>query len=343
MTKQVQKWGLCLTAALVLVLPPLRRWGLTVGLALVLAGALHPVVERLTAHRIPRWAAITVLLGGGTGLGVLLLWTMADRLCSGINAFSAAFGDSTDVLERLETLFQMLPGPLSKVAQSGLTLVSTHGTTLLQEGLSLLGQLGAKVASALPRLLFRTVIVLLGGAYALWDWAHVKRFLLRLLPSDWRKGAASTLRSLMTGAVTWLRAQGIMAAVQFGLLLLGFFLLGVHEPIPSAGLVALTDALPLLGSGTVLVPWAILLWLEGKGATALGFCGLWLALWASRTALEPRFLGKKMGTNAFTSLIVLYLGLECFGVWGLLGAPVLLAVGMELARQSQSLTTGEGS
>lgn len=343
MTKQVQKWGLILALALVLLLPPLRRWGVTVALALLLAGALHPVVNRLVAHRIPRWLGIVLLLGGGTGLGGLVLWGMADRLCAGINAFSTVFADDTEILERLETLFQMLPGPLSKVAQSGLTLVSTHGTTLLQEGLSLLGQLGAKVASALPRLLFRTVIVLLGGAYALWDWDHVKGFLLRLLPSDWRKGAASTLRSLMTGAVTWLRAQGIMAAVQFGLLLIGFFLLGIHEPIPSAALVALTDALPLLGSGTVLVPWAVLLWLQGKGGTALGLCGLWMVLWASRTALEPRFLGKKMGTNAFTSLIVLYLGLECFGVWGLLGAPVLLAAGMELARHSQSLTTGEGS
>lgn len=336
MPKNLQKWRLCLILLLLVCIPSLRRWGLTVALALGLAAALHPPVHRLMAHRFPRWAAIlTVLTALALALG-LFLWAAASRLCCGATRLTELFTTTGTLSQGLDTLLSHLPKPLAELVSSLRLLLAREGSALYERFLSWAGKAGAAFVAALPRLMLRLVIVVLGAVYALSDWDRVRGFLLRQIPEDWLGVVRSTLHSLGSGVSTWLKAQGTLAAIQCGILLAGFLLLRIPSPVTGAVLIALADALPLIGSGLILAPWAALSWLEGANLRAMGLAVLWLILWAARTMLEPRLLGRRAGTNAFSSLIVIYLGWECFGVAGLLCAPVLLAAGMELkARQEK--------
>ena len=85
--------------------------------------------------------------------------------------------------------------------------------------------------------------------------------------------------------------------VTFCLLFAGFSLLRVGYPLLIALLVTLVDALPVLGTGSVLIPWALVCFLEGSGARALGLLGLYATAALTRSVLEPKLVGSHLGPS----------------------------------------------
>ena len=147
--------------------------------------------------------------------------------------------------------------------------------------------------------------------------------LRRAVPEDWRGGLDRGLTLLRRGLRHWLAVQGRLLLLQFLLLTVGLLLLGQRAAGAVAALAALSDALPLLGTGAVLLPLAALRWLEGQGVTALGLMLLTLCCWALRTVLEPRLVGQRCGVSPFFTLLGVYVGAQCFGVAGMVGALIL--------------------
>lgn len=127
-------------------------------------------------------------------------------------------------------------------------------------------------------------------------------------------------------ALGWLKAQGILMVVTWLTVSVGFWLLGIRGGTLWAALVALVDAVPMLGTGIVLVPWALVSFLQGQQVRAIGFCALVGVASLLRTTLEPRLVGKQLGLDPLVTLICLYVGYRLWGFWGLLFAPMLAGV-----------------
>ena len=86
------------------------------------------------------------------------------------------------------------------------------------------------------------------------------------------------------------------------------------------------DAVPLLGTGTILIPWAIFSLLQEKTLQALGLLGLYAIAALTRSALEPRLVGRQLGLDPLVTLIALYAGWWFWGFGGMLAAPLLCVV-----------------
>ena len=99
----------------------------------------------------------------------------------------------------------------------------------------------------------------------------------------------------------------------FFLLTIGFFILRVEFPLLLGALIALVDALPMLGTGTVLVPWGLLVMLQGQTALGLGLIALYGVTSLTRSILEPRMVGRQLGLNPLLTLVALYMG---YRLWG---------------------------
>ena len=97
-------------------------------------------------------------------------------------------------------------------------------------------------------------------------------------------------------------------------------------------MIALVDAVPLLGSGLVLVPWSVVSFLSGRSGEGIGLLITFAAAFLIRTALEPRLVGKQMGLDPLLTLVALYLGFQLGGLWGLIFAPILAVTAMELTK-----------
>ena len=89
-----------------------------------------------------------------------------------------------------------------------------------------------------------------------------------------------------------------------------------------AALIALIDALPVFGTGTILIPWALVLFLRGQTKTGVGLVVLYGAAALSRQALEPRLVGKQVGLNPVLTLLALYTGYRLLGVGGMIVFPI---------------------
>lgn len=121
----------------------------------------------------------------------------------------------------------------------------------------------------------------------------------------------------------WLRAQLKLMLICFGIVGTGFLILGIRRGLFWAALVALVDAVPMLGTGVVLVPWAVVSLLQGQQLRAIGLLCIYGAAMVTRTALEPRLVGRHLGLDPLLTLGALYLGYRFWGLTGMLLTPVL--------------------
>ena len=147
----------------------------------------------------------------------------------------------------------------------------------------------------------------------------------------WRDGVTHSL-------TRWLRAQAILCSLTFCQLLAGFWLLGERYSLLAAFLITLVDALPVFGTGTVLIPWALAELLLGSVPRGAALVILYLCTLTVRSITEPKLVAAQAGLPPIASLMAMYLGARAFGVAGMVLFPLLLLLAAQMLR-----TKKEGS
>lgn len=154
------------------------------------------------------------------------------------------------------------------------------------------------------------------------------------LPASWKERYLPALRRVRKALVGWLQAQLKLCAITWGIVSVGFFVLQIRHAPLWAALVAVVDAVPVLGTGTVLVPWAAVSLLQGQHLHAIGLLCIYGTAAITRTVLEPRLVGRHLGLDPLVTLAALYAGYRFWGFPGLLLTPIL-------ASAVKSLVTAE--
>ncbi len=161
---------------------------------------------------------------------------------------------------------------------------------------------------------------------------HLKGRLQAHIPPAWRERVLPTLKRLRSALGSWLAAQAKLCAISFAVLCLGFLLLRIRYAPLWALVVSLVDAMPVLGSGTVLLPWALVRLVQGSTAQALGLVAVYAAVAVTRSVLEPKLLGKQLGLDPLVTLAALYAGFRIWGFSGMIFAPILAVITTELVK-----------
>ncbi len=146
------------------------------------------------------------------------------------------------------------------------------------------------------------------------------------LPGSWHSRYLPALQGMKASLGAWLRAQLKLMLVTWGILTVGFLLLWIPYGPMWAALVAVVDAVPVLGTGTVLVPWALVEFLQGRPWQGIGLLGIFGATWLARTVLEPRLVGRHLGLDPLVTLGAFYVGFRLWGIPGMILSPILAAV-----------------
>jgi sporulation integral membrane protein YtvI len=214
---------------------------------------------------------------------------------------------------------------------------------LLESGQALPSRLSAQLAAqagqaaaALPSLFLTLITGLLAIFFCSADLPRIRAYLRELIPEEKRGAVASVLSCLRRALLDWCRVQGRLMAVVFGILTVGLLLLRVPYAFLAAGVGALIDALPFFGSGVLLVPWAILSFLQKETGRAIGLLVLYGVICLTRSLLEPRFYGTQTGVSPLVTLLALYGGFHLFGVWGMLLAPVAVSITASLVQAKKN-------
>ncbi len=307
------------------------------GLALALTA--EPMVSRL--HRrlhVPR--------GVSAGIGVSMAFFLLAMLFFVLCAFLA---------RELRTLAGVLPN-LEETARSGITMLQTWLLTLtthmpksiqplLQEkisslfsgGAALLDQavryalgLAGNLLSHVPDSALSLGTAIISGYMFSAKLPKIKRWLRRRIPKERLKVLLAAGKRIKTVLCGWLLAQAKLMGVTFTVLVLGLILLRIPYALLWALGISLVDAFPVLGTGTVLLPWCFISLLQGNPPQAIGLAGIYVTVTLLRSIFEPKFLGRHLGLDPLVTLIALYVGFKLWGVGGMILAPLLAVTAIQL-------------
>lgn len=312
----------------------LLAWLLPFLLALGAAEAIEPAVKwmqrRLRVKRgfasaVVTLALLAVLGGALTALFSALLSESrgALSLLSALPDALAALGEA--LRERLDTYCALcggageLPGDWTRWAR-----------TLSETVIARLPALLASFIAALPRFALAAATTVLAVFFFSASLPTLHAEARRRLQAPTRERLQRWRDGAMRSLGQWLRAQAILCLMTFLQLLAAFTLLGVRFAWLTALLITLVDALPVFGTGTVLLPWAVIELLLGSVPRGMALVGTYLCALLVRSVAEPRLLAKRAGVPSVASLAAMYLGFRAFGVGGMLLAPMLLLFAVQL-------------
>ncbi len=133
----------------------------------------------------------------------------------------------------------------------------------------------------------------------------------------------------------YLRTQAIILSVIMSILILGLTLMGNPYAVLLGILIGILDALPLFGTGTVLIPWTLINILLGRFYRAAGIATLYVTCYFTREFLDTRLMGAKTGMTPLETMIAIYVGLRLFSLWGLFLGPIGWMLVKEACRPSK--------
>lgn len=305
------------------------------GLSAITEPLVQKVRRKLRVRRSFAAAVVTTLLlltiGGAAALLlirlVLELQTWSNRLPEAVEQFPQMWNALLDRVDSWYTscpvfLRSALDGMAQQLMTEGPSLAGTVSTWIMEGASALL--------AALPSAGLFLVTTVLAIYFTSLSYPAILSFLKRQLPEPWQKRCRSAAQCCRSTILKWLRAELLLILITFLLLLAGFTWMGLDFALLAAAFTALVDALPVLGVGAVLIPWAVLSLLLGNTERGLALLALYAVTSLTHSLVEPRLLAGQADLPPISALLAMYVGFRFLGVGGMILFPVFLLLVKQL-------------
>ena len=177
-----------------------------------------------------------------------------------------------------------------------------------------------------PSFFISSIVTLVATCYISKDFLALKKF-MKLFVGKNISAKVIKIKNILVGSVfKLLKGYLILSLIVFAILYVGLLILNVKNAVSIAFIIALADMLPVLGTGTAMIPWAVISALQGNYYFGIALAVLFITIVLVRNFLEPKIIGKQIGINSLFTLVAMFLGLKLFGVVGLILFPIILIV-----------------
>lgn len=299
-----------------------------------LAFAAEPMVSFFTRRlHMPRALAAGIGVSMAFSFLALLVLLLAALLLRQIRMIAAVAPDlESTILSGMHALAGWLlqlagkaPAVLQPSLAQNITQFFSSGSALLEKITAWLLRMASGLLSHVPDSALGIGTAILASFMISSKLPAIRTALRKRLPTGKLRPVLDAAARLKTALGGWLKAQLTLSGITFLVLTVGFVLLGISYAPLVAAMVALVDAFPVLGCGTVLLPWSLAAFLQGGSTRALGLLGLYAAVWLLRSVLEPKLVGRQLGLDPLVTLAALYIGYRLWGFGGMLLAPMFAA------------------
>ncbi len=263
-----------------------------------------------------------------------LVWGIVSLISESSNLlqnFNTYMEKANEIIQNLLASIDLskikIPEEIMNIAQNSfqefLGTVSTWAKELLTSVLNGI--------TSIPTVVIYIVITLLSLYFICTDKIYMVDQLEHHFPRKWVKKLAMHIKEITKVLGGYLKAEAILVLVSFFISVVGLYLLkfaGFNLPFPllAALIIGFVDALPIFGSGTVMIPWAILCAIDGDIKLGMAILVLWIIMSIVRQFMEPRLVSKQIGIHPIFTLIAMYTGFKLIGVLGMLIGPIVLIV-----------------
>ncbi len=316
------------------VLTYVLAWFLPFLIAFLIATLLQKPINGILEHSglnrrviAPIVTAVLVALVL-TALGFLLV-----KLISQTAAFIVQLPDVFNTsapafLEAVQKHFEGLVQRMPDAWESGLRQTADELVTSIEGQLSNISKTvvswTANKAVGIPSALIGIVVTIVATFFMTSSYEQIKVFTKRQIPDRYLELAEETWSTFGHTLTRMLQSYLLIMFITFVELALGLTILRVNYSVVIAAFVALVDILPVLGTGTVLIPWGVAACIMGNLRLGIGILLLYLVITVVRSILEPRIIGQRIGLHPLVTLIAMYLGLKLLGIAGMFLFPLVL-------------------
>ena len=216
---------------------------------------------------------------------------------------------------------------INYLLQNSVTEIFSELSNLLKNYMSKILQ----SVSSIPKVFIYTIITILATYFISSDKFYILDRMEHHIPKKWVGKFRTHLSEIISTLGNYLKAEIILILITFIVVTIGlnlFYVIGmkIEYPFLMALFIGFIDALPILGAGTVFIPWIIIEYLNANNSLASCLLGLYILIIVLRQILEPKLVSNKIGIHPIFTLIAMYTGFKLIGILGMLIGPVVLVI-----------------
>ena len=297
---------------------------------------LRPVVRFLnTKLKINRriTSVVLVVLFYGT-IGILVIWMIieilqfvAGKITNLPDFFQNQIRPMLDMVfdEIQKILHNFDPDSAINFDDTVNSLLASLSKTVLDFSGTIVTNL-TNVAVSLPSFLLNIVIMVIATIFLLVDYEDIVLFVKKQLPDKTNELLHNIGTHLGRVVRKYLISYSLIMFITFCEIWAGLAIIGVKHSALIAILIAALDILPVVGSGLIIVPWAIISFILGDIGMGIGLFILWAVLCVVRQIIEPKIVGDSVGMHPFVTLFAMLAGNFIYGGIGILLVPITIAL-----------------
>ena len=327
---------------LVYAVVPLFYLLMPVVLALILAWVLNPVVRWLKgkvnlSRGVLSLVVLVLAFGAVGGICYGLVWALVGQIRSLVENWQAIAESASATLDMVEAWLRHLGDILpDSMVSTGDDLLSALSGWL--RGLDFSGQVGdlagyaTDLVGRIPGFVIAAVVFLMASYFITSDYPRLRYVVTEQIPHRVRSFCGDFKRIFMEAFGGYIKSQLLLSFGVFLILTIGFALVGQSYGLLLAFALAVMDFIPIIGAGTVMVPWAVVDLITGSYRQAIELMVIWGVIVLFRRMAEPKILGDQTGLSPILSLVGIYVGMKLGGVLGMVIGPMVLLIFINLSK-----------
>ena len=305
---------------------------LPISVPFILGIAIAALVLRLSdllrcRHRLFR-IGLTVVIYGIIGLLVTLMCIKGVSTITGIVRWLPEFYEYK-LLPLVTLAYDWFAKTIRDLDPALITALEMLTESLLSSLKNLISVLSANLvdlasglATGIPNLILSILAMIFSTVFVVADYERIAAFAAQYVPRS-VKTVLEKVRIYLTDTLfVVIRSYLIIMVLTFTELSLLFTLFRIENAVLKAAVIALLDIMPILGTGGIMIPWAIISFILGYVGLGFQLLVIYLVVTVIRNYVEPKIVGTQLSLHPIITLISMFIGLRLFGFWGLFGLPV---------------------
>ncbi len=226
------------------------------------------------------------------------------------------------ILNRFQAFYIDIPGEVTKTLSNSLS----NFLNSLTKYIAVFATSTLNFLTAIPNLLLLILFSLISAFFISKDKKKIVRFIRAQIPSSILKSKNIRIikDDLIFALLGYFKAQLILMSITFVESAVGLSIIGVNYSILIALVISVVDALPVLGSGSIYIPWIISKLIFNNFREALFLFIIYITITLVRQTLEPKILSTQIGLYPLVTLMSVYIGLKLFGFLGIILGPIIV-------------------
>lgn len=278
-------------------------------------------------------SVIVLILVFGTILG-FFIWGIITIVSESNNLLSGFNGYYDKIYSQVQSIIDNVDFEKLHISDEILQMIKDTALSILQKlSVYLQNVLTGliKILTSIPSIGIYFAVFILSLFFICSDKIYMLDEFEHHFPEKWVKEISIHLRAITKSLGGYLKAQATLILISFiisviGLYIMQFIGLNVGFPLLIALGIGFIDALPILGSGAVMIPWAVISSLNGDIKLGIGIVILWIIMSITRQFIEPRIVSGNIGIHPIFTIIAMYTGFKLIGVLGMFIGPILLII-----------------